>query len=199
MIVVYESGVVEFQTTRNAAAGAASAHRLAQWGGTRLAVTRLGLGLTVSGWFTAIGLLLTVVGFALTIYFSSTPLEDWLFHGPFGRDKDKRYLPPERDGTEEWASWRNDAIAEHALTQLLFGFGLAYRHGAAHDAAGKRGIWLKIRVTVPKFEAGKSVLYHALEETESTYRRTASPKPSPPDRLRNPLMTPCGSRTAVLR
>ena len=47
--------------------------------------------------------------------FSRTPLENFLARGPFGRDKDKRYK-----GSAEFESWRDHAIAEATLFNILF-------------------------------------------------------------------------------
>ncbi|MDW7756167.1 MAG: toxin VasX, partial [Desulfuromonadales bacterium] len=107
-------GVVEMNTLGASGFRGAQATRAARFGKTKVSLGRsLQASRVRSG--TAAGLAIMLVGGALMFFFSRTPLEHFLARGPFGRDKENRYT-----GSREFECWRDDAIAEATLFNILF-------------------------------------------------------------------------------
>lgn len=106
-------GVVEMNTLGARGFQGARAAKAAEFGRAKISFSRLQLSRVGAGSIAGIACIL--LGGLAMFLFSRTPLENFLARGPFGRDKDKRY-----NGSSEFESWRDDAIAEATLFNILF-------------------------------------------------------------------------------
>jgi hypothetical protein len=144
-------GVVELNTLRTAGFTGAQAARAAAYGKANVPLSRY-FQVSRVGAGTFIGIAVLVVGGVLMYYFSRTPLEHFLARGPFGRNKSKRY-----QGSREFESWRDDAIAEATLCNLLFSPTL----DPSLERSGN-GYKVDLRIHLPLLFEGKTRIDHGL-------------------------------------
>ena len=145
-------GVVEMNTLGASGFRGTQATRAARFGKTKVPLGR-SLQASRVGAGTAAGLAIMLVGGALMFFFSRTPLEHFLVRGPFGRDKENRYK-----GSREFESWRDDAIAEATLFNILF----SPRLDPRIRRLGFTGHMIELRIRLPLIFEGKTRIDYTL-------------------------------------
>lgn len=111
-----------------------------------------------------VGLAITLISLVLEYLFTKTPLEKWLYHGPFGVQHAQRFLPPAQGGTEQWASWENPHQAQADLLNLLYSMQVQVTGNMESNPAHHRVQEVNsytVNVMFPWVVPGKSVLYYS--------------------------------------
>ncbi len=143
-------GVVEMHRLGSRGFQGGGVARAARWGGDQIQITQLGKGLRVTRTTggSLMGLSLGLAGALLAFCFYKSPLQQFFIHGPFGRNKSRRYC-----GHDEYESWKNDEVAEATLHNLLFSPGIEPRF-VRRSMIGRSD--LELRIHLPLLIEGKT-------------------------------------------